>query len=161
MHSLALFMLALTGVNAMIGAQVSHIWIDKETYFCADSCVYQGAFFPQKGGWCPASEAMVQYTSDHHVTFWKCADSPVPRGAAQRAPQDGEKPYQCDVGKLEADGRTYCSSYKSGGGGNQGSVQWSEIQTVLESQEQSRAAAAPKKASPPRVAAEEDRWVWS
>ncbi|PQK09585.1 hypothetical protein BB8028_0001g16540 [Beauveria bassiana] len=136
MLALSLLLTAAAGVNAMVGREVKAVKLSEKSYICADDCTHEGVFFAQKGYFCPENETIikVQVKGNTEFHFYDCDGTKLETGFSQRQRASGEEPPKCGVSEFEdSDEETFCSSFRSGGGGAGKTVQWSDVEKELKS----------------------------
>ncbi|KAK8150291.1 hypothetical protein G3M48_003103 [Beauveria asiatica] len=141
MLTLSLLLSAAAGVNAILGGDVSSVMVTETSFFCADDCVFGGAFFGQGGYFCPEREIIARLddkgNDDPNFPF-DCIGMEKEYGFTFRQRSSGEEPRKCPVSEASALNKPdECLAYKGDGSGSQ-TVQWSDIEKEL------KAAAPPK-----------------
>ncbi|KAJ6779725.1 hypothetical protein PWT90_02068 [Aphanocladium album] len=145
MLTLSLLLGAVAGVNAILGGEVIGVKIAEGKFICADDCTFNGAFFGQRGFYCPMGEVIHRVKQDGTDDTWfryQCAGDKLPSGFTERARRAGEEPEQC----FSVDGEFECAANKGAGGPkNPKTIEWSEVAEQLKTANSQNEQSSPEK----------------
>ncbi|KAM3452144.1 hypothetical protein MY3296_004733 [Beauveria thailandica] len=141
MLALSLLLSAAAGVNAAKSGEVRAVMINETSFFCAEYCVFDGAFFTVDGHYCPEREVIARLDengNDNRNVPFDCIKLEKIHNFTFRQRSSGEEPQKCPIEEVAGwNTPEECQASRMPGVGSK-TVQWSDIEKEL-------SAAAPPK----------------